>query len=839
MRVHSYYFPLLSLLAFTFSFCSKSVSEKKKENPAEPYERFAEQRAYPDAAFDLKAFESLLQEEQLNIASQKHFSSLNWVLEGPTNLGGRITCLAVSATNSNVVYAGTPGAGVYKTTNAGQSWQPLFDTQSSLYIGAISIDPNNSNVIYVGTGDPSIPFTVFVGDGLYKSSDGGLTWTNIGLSNSKIINKILINPNNSSEIYVSANGNPILEDSHRGVYKSSNGGLTWSQVLFIDNQTGVSDMVMNPNNPNEIYATSMTCIRNATVNIRYSNNTRVYKTTNGGSTWSVMNNGLPNTKVNRYSICMSKQNPSKLYVAVSDSNFSMEGVYVTTNGAGSFSSLGNNGISSNYSNFGWYFGELEVNPADDNEIYIGGIELHKSGDGGNNWNPNMPPWWQYDVHADIHAIAFVSPGVYYLGTDGGVYFTNDDGANYIDADNIPNTQFYRVEYNPHQPAMHYGGAQDNGTTSGNQSALHNWQRIFGGDGFQPRFDPGDASLFYAETQNGGLMVSTDGGFNFNNHDNNIDFNDRRNWDMPYVLNKQNPDVQYTGTYRVYKNTGGPNSFWNPISGDLTDGVIYGERFHTISAIDNSDLSAQRIYVGTSDGNVWTSANDGSTWNTITTGLPDRYVTSVHASPNVSNNVYVTHSGYKYNSYIPHIHKSTNNGLTWTDISGDLPQAGINDVLIFPNDENLLFVATDIGVYYSINGGQNWLRLGSNMPLITVWDLVYNPSLKKLIAGTYAKSIQSIDISSLITGVKENASGPADQVNLYPNPIASGWLYVSFASEFAPEQIQIYAADGKKVETSLEYKNNEIQVSTKELPSGLYFILLKNKEKTLTKRFVKL
>jgi len=837
MRV--YFYPVLVLAFLTFSFCSKSLSEKKKENPAEPFERFAEQRAYPDAVFDLKAFETLLEEEHSKISNQKQFSALTWVLEGPTNIGGRITCLAVSPTNSNVVYAGTPGAGVYKTTNGGQTWQPIFDTQSSLYIGAISIDPNNSNIIYVGTGDPSIPFTVFVGDGLYKSNDAGLTWTNIGLSSSKIINKILINPNNSSEIYVSANGNPILADNNRGVYKSSNGGLNWSQVLFIDNQTGVSDMVMNPNNPNEIYATSMTCIRNATVNIRYSNNTRVYKTTNGGSTWSVMNNGLPNTKINRYSICMSKQNPSKLYVAVSDSNFSMEGVYVSTNAGGSFSPLGNSGISSNYSNFGWYFGELEVNPSDDNEIYIGGIELHKSGDGGNNWNPNMPPWWQYDVHADIHAIAFVSPGVYYLGTDGGVYFTNDDGANYIDADNIPNTQFYRVEYNPHQAATHYGGAQDNGTTSGNQAGLHNWQRIFGGDGFQPRFDPGDPNILYVETQNGGLMVSTDGGFNFNNHDNNIDFNDRRNWDMPYVLNKQNADVQYTGTYRVYKTSGGPMSIWNPISADLTDGIIYGERFHTISAIDNSDLNAQKIYVGTSDGNVWTSANDGNTWNNITSGLPDRYVTSVHASPNVSNNVYVTLTGYKYNSYIPHIHKSTNNGLTWTDISGDLPQAGINDVLIFPNDENLLFVATDIGVYYTTTGGQAWLRLGNNMPLITVWDLVYNPSLKKLIAGTYAKSIQSIDISSLITGVNENDMNSAEELTVYPNPIQSGWLHIKSSRGETPMRLELFTIEGKKLEVKTKTESDVIYIQSDNLPEGLYILQLDYGNYKVVKKFTKL
>ena len=815
-------------------FCKESESQ----NPAQPYDFFAETRSYPDNVFDLKAFEAVHNEAFLQMQNSRSQSPTLWQQEGPNNIGGRITCMAVSPTNSNVIFIGTPGAGIYKSTNGGASWTSVFDNQTSLYIGSIAIDPNNVNTIYAGTGDPAVPFTVFVGDGIYKSTDGGITWNNIGLANTKIISKIIVSPNNSNEIYVSANGNPLIADNNRGVYKSANGGLTWNQLLFVNNQTGISDIIMNPANNNEIYAASYTCIRNATVNIRYSNDARIYKTTNGGSTWNLLLNGLPNTKINRYSICMSKQNTNKIYVAVSDSNYAMQGVYVTTNGGTSFNNQGNNGISSNYGGFGWYFSAIEVSPTNDNEVYIGGIELYKSTDGGNNWNINMPNWWNYIVHADIHCISFVGAGKYYLGTDGGTYFTNDDGQNYSDVDDIPNTQFYRVEYNPHEPNNYFGGAQDNGTTKGNNTTISNWIRIYGGDGFQPRFDPTNPNTFYVETQNGGLAATTDGGSTFNSNDNNIDGNDRRNWDMPYVLNKFNPNKQYTGTYRVYKNTAGPNDNWVPISNDLTDGIIYAPRFHNISAIDNSDLNAQKIYVGTSDANVWTTQNDGGTWTNITGTLPNRYVTSIHASPNFSNNVYVTHTGYKYNMYIPHIHKSTNNGATWVDISGNLPQAGINDVLIYPGNENLLFIANDIGVYVTYDGGLNWSRLGTNMPLISVWDLAYNPSNQKLIAGTYAKSLQTIDVSATITKVNALQENKNESVKIYPSIVSNDHFMIELNSLDKKTEIVIYNSSGQIVKKNHELTDLKTQIEIDALANGLYFVEIKTGDNKVLKKIIK-
>ena len=814
-----------------------SSPQQKEKNPAAPFERFAEMRAYPDAHFDLRAFDQVLQDAFLQNKNNSATTAGTWQLEGPSNIGGRITCLAVSPTNSNVVFAGTPGAGLFKTTNGGISWVPVFDDKPYLYIGAIAIDPNNPNTIYAGTGDPNVPFTVFIGDGIYKSTDGGNSWTNIGLVNTKIISKIIVNPSNSNEIYVSAIGNPIVADNNRGVFKSTNGGVSWNQVLFVNNQTGVSDILLNPSNTSELYAASYTCIRNATVNIRYSNNARIYKTTNAGNSWNILQNGLPNFKVNKYSICMSTQNPNKLYVAVSDSTYSMLAVYKTVNGGASFANMGNFGIENNYGGFGWYFNELEVSPSNDEHVYISGVELFKSTDGAQSWSLNMPPWWNYDVHADIHAISFVAPGAYYLGTDGGIYFTSNDGNTYSDVDNIPNTQFYRVAYNPHSPAEYWGGAQDNGTTKGNAASVGSWTREFGGDGFQMRFDPTDPNTYYVETQNGGLWVTTDGGMNFDQYNTTIDFTDRRNWDMPYVLSKFNPSVQYTGTYRVYKNTTAPIENWVPISGDLTDGLILEPRFHNISAIDHSSLNALTLYAGTSDGNVWVSNNDGNTWSNITGTLPDRYVTSVHASPNFSNNVYVTHTGYKYNSYIPHIHKSTNGGLSWVDISGNLPQAGINDVVIFPGNENLLFVATDIGVYATYNGGISWARVGSNMPVISVWDIEYNPVNNRLFAGTYAKSLQSIDVNSITTGLQQSMVTGVSQITLFPS-VFENEINLKSHSEKLIRSVTVISANGKAVMKASGITEYNLKLDVSALKSGLYLFYIESENGTEVKRAVK-
>jgi hypothetical protein len=288
---------------------------------------------------------------------------------------------------------------------------------------------------------------------------------------------------------------------------------------------------------------------------------------------------------------------------------------------------------------------------------------------------------------------------------------------------------------------------------------------------------------------------------------------------------------YTGTYRVYKNTQNPFEDWTPISGDLTDGIIYAERFHNISCVDNSSLNSNYIYAGTSDGNVWRSLDHGNTWDSLQMTLPYRYVTSVHSSPNVLNNVYVTHSGYRYNQYIPHIHKSINNGTSWIDISGDLPQAGINDMVVLPGNENILFVATDIGVYYTINSGINWMRLGNNMPIMVIWDLEYNPNTYKLIAGTYARGMQTIDVTSLMTSVGiENTTLIQSSVSIFPNPAVNE---INIKASEKIKTISIIDQQGKVITNTTTQK-----INIENLARGVYNIVIETEKGKITKRFIK-
>ncbi len=817
------------------------LHENESEELERPAEHFAFVRSYPDVALDYRAYNQMLTENKQDdfMSNMRSASSVsNWQLEGPLNIGGRVTAFAIHPTNSNIMFAGCPGGGLFKTTNGGANWVPIFDNQVALSIACITFDPFNSNVIYVGTGDPDTPFTAFVGNGVYKSTDGGTTWTNIGLSQMGIISKVLVNPTNGNVLYAAAMGVPMQRNTNRGVYKSTNGGASWSQVLYIDNQTGISDLMIHPTNGNIVYASSWSRIRTNQESLGFSTTSRIYKTGNGGTSWSILQNGLPGGRLSRYGMCMSKQNPDKIYVSVCDSTYNLEGVYVTTNGGLNFNNLPNAVSSAGtlFSGFGWYFGKIYVNPTNDNDVFLLGVEHFRSQDGGQSWFLNQPPWWQYNPHADCHGLQFKGAGNYVLATDGGLYETTDDGINWNKIDDLPNTQFYRIDVNPHQSTDYWGGAQDNGTMNGNSFNIGNWPRVFGGDGFQSRFDPTDPNTFYVETQNGNLAVTTDGGSSFNSFDNTLPSTDRRNWDMPYVFGP-NAFTMFTGTYRVYKNVTNPIDNWTAISPDLTDGIIYGSRFHTISAIDNSRLNAQHIYVGTSDGNVWRTLNGGSTWDSLQMTLPNRYVTSIHASPNVANNVYVTHSGYRYNSYIPHIHKSINNGTTWINISGDLPQTGINDVLIKAGNENTIFVATDIGVYYTTNGGVNWLRLGNNMPLISVWDIEYDATNTKLIAGTYARSIQSIDVSNLAltTSIKNEGIANNSSIVIYPNPTSNALTIKTMGSTM--EAVTIIDAQGKEVMRPDINFNTTIDVSS--LASGLYFVKATINGKTELQRFVKL
>ncbi|RMG57750.1 MAG: PKD domain-containing protein, partial [Bacteroidetes bacterium] len=740
--------PLLALMA-----CQPPSSGGE---PADPWVRkhlpsdhFFLMRSWPDTVFPLTAYEAALHQVQRQRPRATRTGSDLWTVEGPANIGGRINTVAIHPSNPNILLTGSASGGIHRSTDGGQNWTPVFDDKPFLAIGHISFDPGNPDIVYAGTGDPNISGYPFIGDGVYKSTDGGQSWTHMGLTAGRITSKIFADPSNSNILYAGMMGLPFARNNDRGLYKSTDGGQSWTQVLFVSDQAGVIDLLIDPVNPQTIYAATWDRIRNNAESTVTGPHAGIWKSTDGGNSWTQLLNGLPTGSLSRIGLAMSGLNPQILFALVVAGNQNVEGVYTSTNGGASWTNITGDLDLAVLGGFGWYFGKIRVNPTNNNELWVLGVDLWKSADGGTTWNMAAPPWWQYDVHADKHDLQFDANGHIYLTTDGGLYKSTNGGNTWADIENLTNTQFYRVAVNPHDPSRFYGGAQDNGSTGGNAAQINNWPRIWGGDGFQMRFDPSNAGTFYAETQNGGLVYTTDGGNNFSSHRNGIDVNDRRNWDMPFILSPQNPQVQYTGTYRVYRNTSGPGGTWQAISPQLTLPVQVHPRFHTITCVEVSPLNPQVLYAGTTDAQVQRSLDGGATWTNISAGLPTRYVTDLKASPVDSATLFVSHSGYKDGEYLPHVHRSTNYGNSWTDISGNLPDLAVNDLFVYPSDDDILFAATDGGVYGTIDGGQSWSRLGTNMPLVAVYDLEIEPINQRLVAGTYGRSIMTFPLGSFL------------------------------------------------------------------------------------------
>ncbi|GIV31316.1 MAG: hypothetical protein KatS3mg029_0667 [Saprospiraceae bacterium] len=749
-------FLLLLLQACTHFFQSNypqgpfENEEGKRPDGTYPAEEFWLAQAYPDGRFSAKAYEKALKQAHMHALSKNGGFGTPWRIEGPSNIGARVNTLAVNPNDEQIIYAGFSTGGVWKTTDGGQTWMPVFDKQNFLSIGDIAIDPSNPEVVYVGTGDPNITGYPFIGDGLWRSSDGGQSWQHLGLEQTRIISRVIIHPTNPHIIYVAAMGLPMERNADRGVYRSTDGGQTWSQVLFLSQQAGVTDLQMDPFDPSVLYAAGWDRIRNNQESIINGTNARIYKTSDGGDTWTMLTNGLPAGPQGRPALALSKQTPGVLYVRYVGTNSQLQGIYKSTDGGLNWTPFPISGLESALGGFGWYFGTFAVHPEEDDHLYLLGIELHEYLPAEGAWQQVGPSWWAYDLHADKHDLVFGPSGAMYLATDGGIYKSIDGGLNWTDIEQIPTTQFYRVGWNPHLPDKYYGGAQDNGTTGGNHHFISDWERIYGGDGFQPAFRPDLPNVMYAETQNGGIVVSADQGLNFQTADNGIDNDDRRNWDMPYIVSRHDPDVLYAGTFRLYRSTAGVVPLFEPISDDLTDGLVIHPRYHNITEISESPLQQGLLYVATADGNIWRTDDDGNTWVKISNELPDRFVSDVVASPNVLDAVYASHSGYKDNEFIPRLFRSMDRGATWESITGDLPEAAVNEILVLPGHaDSVLFVATDAGVWGTIDAGQHWQRIGENLPFVPVYDLGWNPVERRLIAGTFARSILTWPVDSLL------------------------------------------------------------------------------------------
>ncbi len=811
------------------SLQSMANHPERMDKMSQPNDHFSAIRSYPDKELDLRAYEAGMNQVRSRMGNysaaktQAGLANTPWTQQGPTNIGGRLNAIAIDPNNPSTILVGAVTGGIFKTTDAGNSWNPIFDDNNSLAMGDITFEPGSSQVVYAGTGDQNIGGYMFIGNGVYKSTDAGTTWNNIGLQNTRITSRILIDPNNTNKLYVATMGLPQERNADRGLYTSTDGGNSWVQSLYLNDSTGIIDLVMDPNNSQVLYASSWNRIRNNFESMIAGVDAKIWKTTDGGNSWNQLSNGLPSGVMSRVNLAIDAGNPAKLYASYVDLNLQLGGVYTSLDAGASWDTISIATIDPNaLGGFGWYFGNVFVNPFAPSDIYILGVQLWRTPDFGQTWEIVDPNWWQYDVHADKHDIIFTGASSFYLATDGGLYLTTDNGSSWSDIDEIPNTQFYRVQAYPHWPDSYYGGAQDNGTCSGNAATMDAWIRNYGGDGFQVLFDNNPNNMV-AETQNGNLVYSDDMGFNFYDFNQGIDFNDRRNWDMPVTISPSNDQVYYTGTYRIYKNANGLfNHNWYSISPDLTDGVVSSSgRFHTITTIDESPFNALTIYAGTSDGNVHVTTNAGGSWTDISNGIPDRYITSIKASPHNPNEVFVTVSGYRFNEFTPHVFRSTNTGSSWTDVSGNLPAIGLNDILIHPSHDSVWVVASDGGVYATQDWGQTWERVGNNMPVCPVYDMDWDMLRNRLVAGTHARSIMTFPMDSLLPDVIAAVPNVDHdlEVSMYPNPTVD---LVRLQVPAAGASFEIMDLKGSLARKG-RIEGFEATISVATMPAGTYLV----------------
>lgn len=840
-------------LAFAAFACTRS---HRQTTPPEweggkPYETFFMQRAYPADQFPVEAYLSGMQAATraayLRSARPPGFDE-PWENPIPPNFSGRVNAVAVHPNNESIIYAGLASGGLFKTMDGGNSWFPIFDDQAYLAIGSIALDPSNPEIVYVGTGDPNVTGYPFLGDGLYRSTDGGKNWEYLGLRETRIISTILVHPTNPSILWAGCLGLPMDRTQDRGVYKSVDGGKTWKQTLFTSNQAGVTDMVLDPFNPNNVYVAFWDRIRTNRESILSGVNGRVFRSEDGGSTWSpvVMGNAAV---LGRIALAHSGVTPGRVFARVVGSDQELDNIYRSDDSGKTWSpvidwsstNLGRTGALGS-TQFGWYFGKFAVNPKNDFEIYLLGIDLWRTRNGGRNWELAAPSWRQYVVHADKHDLVFSKSGMLYLATDGGLYGKTETADSWKMLGALPGLQFFRVGYNPHRPDIYYGGTQDNGTLQSSTLGAA-WKRVYPNDGFTTHFDPIDPNGIYVQMQYGRKFYSGNSGASWTNANSGILDTERSHWDTPFLYSTHQPGTMYTGTYRVYKSSGTKVPTWKAISPDLTDGNIYGNAFHTISALSESPKDSNLLYAGTTDGNLWRSANAGGFWTPIQAGLPNRYITSVHASPDIAEYVYVSFSGYRDNVTLPYIFRSKNKGTTWENISGDLPPIAVNDLLVLKgHKDSIVFAATDAGVYATKNGGQQWHRLGRDFPQVAVYDLTWNSAWNTLLAGSFGRSIFTYDLHAFLNAkpvANKETFRLENALECYPNPVRDV-LYIRW-SGFPGKvgKLQIYATTGQVVwSTEVALSESRHELTLPNLPVGTYILSLQGGGVNQSKLFIK-
>jgi photosystem II stability/assembly factor-like uncharacterized protein len=788
------------------------ASEAGEEAGPYPSDWFGAQRAFPDGTIPQQQFREGFEQAQVERAGlalgTSSASSLPWVQAGPYNIGGRVTALAV-APGGVTVYLGAANGGVFKSTNSGVNWTPIFDDYGVYSIGALALDPADPGVLYVGTGEANASVDSYDGAGLFRTRDGGQGWELLGLAETARIGRVAVDPGNPDRIFVAAMGTQFSTGPDRGLYRSEDGGASWTKVLFLNDSTGVCDVAINPAHPETVFCASWERVRHNTYRRAYGPGCGIWRSVDHGATWVRLQTGLPvpSDNVGRIGLAIAASRPSTIYAQIitgTSGGYQGLGLYRSTDGGATWLRRDTAGFTGIFGGFGWYFGDMAVDPTDPNRVFAMGVELTRSTDGGVN-NVTITGL----AHVDQHAM-WIDPGNpsrVYLGNDGGFFWSLNGGSSWDKSWDLPITQFYAGAIDPSNALRLLGGTQDNFTliTTPPDYTPYGWDDILGGDGFQCLVDPTNPQVLFAEYQNccsgTGLWRSVDGGSHWT-QPSGFSAGDRYNWNTPIAMDPTNHNVLLVGSQRVYKSTNNGVNY-STVSADLTTNPVSSLVFGTITTLAISPVNPAVYYAGTDDGRVWRSTNTGANWTNISAGLPVRWVTRVTPDPSDAQTVYVTLSGFSRDEHAAHVYRSGNQGNTWNSISGNLPNVPANDILVDPADPLALYLATDVGVYATLNQGAGWFPLGKGMPVQTVFDLTFHAPTRTLVAATHGRSQWKLDLTTLPLAVARPAPPPRLALSVpAPNP-SRGQAHLSLdVSRATRAEVTIYDAAGRRVRNLL-------------------------------------
>lgn len=762
------------LLALCLSLPLGTMAQKKKKNKSED--------ETPKSEYYLKG---------------SHLGAFKLRAVGPALTSGRIADFAVNPENRFEYYVAVASGGVWKTINNGTTYQPIFDSKGSYSIGCITMDPNNSNVIWVGTGENNGQRSVAYGDGLYKSSNGGASWEHMGLKNSEHIGMVTVDPRNSDVVFVAAQGPLWSEGGDRGLYKTTDGGKTWNNVLEIDEHTGVSEVLMDPRNPDIMYATSWQRRRHVWTFISGGPGSALYKSTDGGETWAKSQKGLPGGDLGRIGLTISPANPDVVY-AIVESSGDKGGFYRSQDQGVSWKRM------NKYTTSGNYYQEIVADPVNVDRVVSLNTYAMVTTDGGKTWGR----LGEKSKHVDNHALYIdpEHPSYHLMGCDGGIYESYDSGKTWNFKPNLPVTQFYKVSTDNDTPFYHiYGGTQDNWSMGGPSRTINahgimnqDWYTTNGGDGFESQVDPTNSNTVYAQAQYGWLVrhdKQSGESVPIQPQPDKGEAAYRWNWDAPLLISPHNSKRLYFAANKVFRSDDQGNT-WKTISDDLSrqldrntlpvmdkvwgmDAVaknistsIYGN----IVALDESPVQEDLLYIGTDDGLIHISENAGSAWRKVDgiSGVPERtYVNMLLASQHDANTVYAAFNNHKMGDFMPYLYKSNDKGQSWTSIANNLPERGSVYAIAEDHvDANLLFAGTEFGLYVSLDGGANWTQMKSGLPTVAIRDIAIQKRENDLVLASFGRGFYVLDNYAPLRSINEDVL--AEEAHIFP--IKDAWMF---------------------------------------------------------------